>query len=306
MSNAMSMGGMLTGLALPMLPGIGNNPLTHLASNHLLGLGAPFAGATKGFQMIKAPKMLQNDFMRMNNINSNLTKIGNLNMLKLTSTDLDYVDSLIAGLGHMDGQAHIKMATKKDMANRNKAENAVGMLAMHEKIASKGLSAAPRLSSAPRLSALLSELMGETAKTPQKSLLGGGASALQLLGLGTIGALGVGQAVGKTKDFIKSQATYSQMFEEFPELAVQPRKEVDKYWKVLSDFSPKLTTNPLVAGQFISNMIDYGMKGVDHNVISQLVGIDKDIQSSSPGKELYKGMLGMGNIAYKYDLENTL
>ena len=300
MSKAMSMGGMLTGLALPMLPGIGNNPLTHLASNHLLGLGAPFAGATKGFKMIKAPKMQQNDFMRMNNIGSKLTKIGNFNMLKLTPTDLNYVDSLIAGLGHMDGQTHIKTAAKKDMANRNKAENAVGMLAMHEKIASKGLSAAPRLS------ALISELMGETAKTPQKTLLGGGASALQLLGLGTIGALGVGTAVGKTKDFMKSQVAYSQMFEEFPELAVQPRKEVDKYWKVLSDFSPKLTTNPLVAGQFISNMIDYGMKGVDHNVISQLVGIDKDIQSSSSGKDLYKGMFGLGNIAYKYDLENTL
>lgn len=101
------------------------------------------------------------------------------------------------------------------------------------------------------------------------------------LALGTIG-LSAGSAIyDKVKDAVKQNLAYKAMFEEFPELNDMPRTQVDKYWGVLNDFAPKLTTNPLVAGQFISNMASYGMRGIDHNVVGQLAKIQGDLRNST-------------------------
>lgn len=101
------------------------------------------------------------------------------------------------------------------------------------------------------------------------------------LALGTIGVSAGSALYDKAKDAVKKHLSYNAMFEEFPELNEMPRTQVDKYWNVLNDFAPKLTTNPLVAGQFISNMASYGMRGVDHNVIGQLAKIQGDLRNSS-------------------------
>ena len=101
------------------------------------------------------------------------------------------------------------------------------------------------------------------------------------LALGTIGVSAGSALYDKAKDAVKKHLSYNAMFEEFPELNEMPRTQVDKYWNVLNDFAPKLTTNPLVAGQFISNMASYGMRGVDHNVVGQLAKIQGDIRNSS-------------------------
>ena len=101
------------------------------------------------------------------------------------------------------------------------------------------------------------------------------------LALGTIG-LSAGSAIyDKVKDAVKQNLAYKAMFEEFPELNDMPSTQVDKYWGVLNDFAPKLTTNPLVAGQFISNMASYGMRGIDHNVVGQLAKIQGDLRNST-------------------------
>ena len=105
-------------------------------------------------------------------------------------------------------------------------------------------------------------------------------SALDALGIMGIAGTGVAAASSlytTLKDKIKSHNAYKQMFDEFPELQEAPRTQVDKYWNVLNDFAPKLTTNPLVAGQFVSNMMQYGMRGIDHNTVGQLTTITKDI-----------------------------
>lgn len=101
------------------------------------------------------------------------------------------------------------------------------------------------------------------------------------LALGTIGVSAGSALYDKAKDAVKKHLSYNAMFEEFPELNEMPRTQVDKYWNVLNDFAPKLTTNPLVAGQFISNMASYGMRGVDHNVVGQLAKIQGDLRNSS-------------------------
>lgn len=121
------------------------------------------------------------------------------------------------------------------------------------------------------------------------------------LALGTIG-LSAGSAIyDKVKDTVKQNLAYKAMFEEFPELQDMPRTQVDKYWGVLKDFAPKLTTNPLVAGQFISNMASYGMRGIDHNVVGQLAKIQGDLRDSSG---LNSSLNIMSNIA-KSGFENS-
>lgn len=121
------------------------------------------------------------------------------------------------------------------------------------------------------------------------------------LALGTIG-LSAGSAIyDKVKDAVKQNLAYKAMFDEFPELQEMPRTQVDKYWGVLKDFAPKLTTNPLVAGQFISNMASYGMRGIDHNVVGQLAKIQGDLRDSSG---LNSSLNVMSNIA-KSGFENS-
>ena len=113
-------------------------------------------------------------------------------------------------------------------------------------------------------------------------------AAVPLAGLAALTGVGVAAAnslVDRGADAVKKNTSYKQMFEEFPELAEMPRTQVDKYWKVLDDFAPKLTTNPLVAGQFISNMASYGMRGIDHNVVGQLAKIENDLVSDRSGME---------------------
>jgi hypothetical protein len=126
--------------------------------------------------------------------------------------------------------------------------------------------------------------------------------ALQLGSLGAVGAMGAGAIYDKVKNWAKVQDAYDQMFQEFPNLNEVPREQVDKYWGVLSDFAPILTTNPLVAGQFINNMLNYGVKGVDHVVAGQLLEIqNRGRQTSGIGD----AMAALNNIA-KPAFEGTM
>jgi len=128
-------------------------------------------------------------------------------------------------------------------------------------------------------------------------------TALNAIGLGSIGAMGASHLYGKAKDAVKKELAYHQMFEEFPELSEMPRAQVDKYWGVLNDFAPKLTTNPLVAGQFISNMASYGMRGIDHNVVGQLAQISGAISQGSGETEALRALVGLGHKGFDNTFE---
>lgn len=72
-----------------------------------------------------------------------------------------------------------------------------------------------------------------------------------------------------------AQRTYKEMFERFPELNNIDRQTVDDYWRIMSQYAPAMTKNPLVAGQFIKNMADYGYKGIDFPTLKSLIDIEK-------------------------------
>lgn len=184
-----------------------------------------------------APSMLKgqgtSNMTLHNELATNLNKTAERKpkMIKVSSADLAFVDSLISGLN----------TTEKTAANKG------GLLG--DFLNSEGLR-----------------------------------DIMPALGAMSIGAVGLNAGAAlydKAKDAVKKSMSYKEMFEEFPELNDMPRTQVDKYWNVLNDFAPKLTTNPLVAGQFISNMASYGMRGIDHNVIGQLAKIEGDLRNSS-------------------------
>ncbi len=122
--------------------------------------------------------------------------------------------------------------------------------------------------------------------------------ALNLIGMAGMGGMALGHVYDKGNDALKRRDAYKQMFEEFPNLNEIPREQVDKYWTVLKDFAPKLTTNPLVAGQFIENMATYGMKGIDHNVVGQLAQISNSLNQAGGGAEALKALSGLGTKSF--------
>ena len=125
-----------------------------------------------------------------------------------------------------------------------------------------------------------------------------GALALTgLAGLGVTTAGLAGSMFNKVSDSIKRRMAYSQMFEQFPELKEVPKDKVDGYWGILEQFSPKLTTNPLVAGQFVSNMVNYGMEGVDHNTVGLLAKTEGDILRNNLNSMELSNSLGRNPIS---------
>lgn len=99
-------------------------------------------------------------------------------------------------------------------------------------------------------------------------------SPLKAMGL----AMGAGvlarQIYDPIEDKYKSQAAYPAMFEKFPELQNANPEKIDDYWNIMREYSPTMTHNPIVAGQFIKNMLDFGMEGIDHPTLQSIVDIE--------------------------------
>lgn len=90
------------------------------------------------------------------------------------------------------------------------------------------------------------------------------------LGAGVIGNHLYGQ-YQKGQD---TQRAYTEMFERFPELNEIDTQRIDDYWGLMSQYAPAMTRNPLVAGQFIKNMNDYNLKGVDFPTLKSILDIE--------------------------------
>lgn len=186
---------------------------------------------------------------------------------KVATSDVDFIDKLAAGLPEMTKTAQ------------------GGILDM----LSQGASA---------VGGALSGLPGKAVNALP--------TALALTALGTTGGAAIGAMYDTAKDKFKSHEAYAQMFEEFPELKEMPRDKIDKYWQVLRDYSPHLTINPLVAGQFISNMMSYGMKGVDHNTIQQIVGIQNTSRQAKSTGDIIKAMGGLTQSIMQTQMQHGL
>lgn len=98
-----------------------------------------------------------------------------------------------------------------------------------------------------------------------------------------LAALGAGAAIFGAKggealyNKVKTRSTYGKMMNEFPELKEYDQGLVKKKFDALSQFAPKLSHNPLVAGSFVLDMMQMG-KGIDVGRIKNLVDTEKSIE----------------------------
>lgn len=94
-------------------------------------------------------------------------------------------------------------------------------------------------------------------------------TAMYGLGAGLLGNV----VYNQYKDYSQSKNAYKEMFERFPELKEVDRKKIDDYWTIMDQYAPSMTLNPLVAGQFIKNMVDYNMQGIDFPTLKSIMDI---------------------------------
>ena len=117
------------------------------------------------------------------------------------------------------------------------------------------------------------------AKVPEVSDIGKFLSRVVRPGMQSIlYGLGAGALAStmydKYQDSQRTQEAYKEMFNRFPELQDTDPAKIDDYWGLMSQYSPSMTRNPLVAGQFIKNMVEYDLKGVDFPTLKSIIDID--------------------------------
>lgn len=106
------------------------------------------------------------------------------------------------------------------------------------------------------------------------------------VGAGLVSAGGAGLAVAKEKLIdpvaagIQMNISKRQMRNHMPSLKQEDDKTLNNYFNVVKRFSPKAASNPLVAGALVNKMIQFG--GVDHKLVQDLTGIQKNIHSMAP------------------------
>ena len=100
------------------------------------------------------------------------------------------------------------------------------------------------------------------------------------------------EAINMYSDRQKAMNSYTEMFNKFPSLAAVEPSKIDDYWNIMREYSPAMTHNPIVAGQFIKNMVDFGMEGIDHPTLKSLL----DVQASK-NKAFTGGSLTMADVA---------
>lgn len=114
-----------------------------------------------------------------------------------------------------------------------------------------------------------------------------------LLPMAALGAYAAGRHMYDAyTDAEKAENAYKGMFEKFPELQQVDQSKIDDYWNIMREYSPAMTHNPIVAGQFIKNMVDFGMEGIDHPTLKSLI----DIQDSR-NRAFSAAPLSMADVA---------
>jgi len=103
--------------------------------------------------------------------------------------------------------------------------------------------------------------------------------------------------LGGIHDKYKKHHAYKDMFVKFPELQEADPVKVDDYWNLMSDFAPEMTKNPLVAGQFIKQMIDFGMRGVDAPTLKNIIDIQGAVdKKKGEGLKNVGAAIGAGSL----------
>ena len=124
-----------------------------------------------------------------------------------------------------------------------------------------------------------------------KGLAIGGGSALGVLGAN----VGVTALQDLKRDLEKAKH-YKAMLDNNPELKGQGvnSKMVQRHFNTLHKFNPEYSTDPMVAGTYVSNSIEMARPNID--VINNLVRARKDIigaRSTMPGQRMAEATTGM-------------
>jgi len=106
--------------------------------------------------------------------------------------------------------------------------------------------------------------MGVVAETA-KGL--GAVGLVGLLGAGVVGGVTRAMQIQNSKNKILSN----------PEFAGADKKTVSDYFDVISTYSPSTAANPIVAGNLVGKMVQFG--GVDHKLVQDLATIQKSTDS---------------------------
>lgn len=85
---------------------------------------------------------------------------------------------------------------------------------------------------------------------------------------------GVG-AVGMIADRVKLNSSYQKMLQLYPELQRESPERVKLYFDSISNSSPSVAQQPLVAGSLIKRLINYD--GFDHAVYKDLVSAQSQL-----------------------------
>lgn len=105
------------------------------------------------------------------------------------------------------------------------------------------------------------------------------------IGLGAMGvsaAAGVGEkVVGAIKLNKDQKNAYTNMFKKVPQLREYSKQDVDDYYGVVKQYAPEMAANPLVAGNLVNKMIQFG--GVDSALIGELTKATKNLASGPSG-----------------------
>jgi len=131
-----------------------------------------------------------------------------------------------------------------------------------------------------------------------KSITTGAEKLLKSLIYPALGLSAIGSGIELGKPVVRAAQIHNSrnnLTKYNPELKDVDKNIVDGYFNVVKTFSPTAAKNPIVAGNLVNKMVEFG--GVDHNLIKGLVDIQKGVNVGNVGSEIVsKGLgTGMGN-----------
>ena len=84
------------------------------------------------------------------------------------------------------------------------------------------------------------------------------------------------EPIKKNRDIKRS---FASMSEKVPQLAEKDPDQIQDYFSVVKTFSPKVASNPLVAGALVNKMIEFG--GIDHKLVQDISAIESGLARPS-------------------------
>ena len=119
-------------------------------------------------------------------------------------------------------------------------------------------------------------------------------SAWPIMAVMGAGAMGKSVLVDPVIQSARINKSFREMDKKVPALEGKDKDVVKDYFNVVRTFSPRAASNPIVAGNLVNKMIEFG--GVDHKLVQDLTSIESGYARPHYGQEAalsaVKGMAG--------------